>query len=71
MYRTGAIITRSWLLTAPDYKLRIVGPKIEEVSFLVCTVYNTNRSSIQTAVKNRVKNMQAAAYHGMHYAYIT
>ena len=35
IYRTRAIITRSWLETALVYKPRILGLKNEEFSFLV------------------------------------
>ena len=35
MYRTPAIITRSWFETALDYKPRFLGPKIEEFPILV------------------------------------
>ena len=35
IYRTRAIITRSWFETALDYKPRILDPKIEEFPCLV------------------------------------
>ena len=34
-YRTRAIITRSWFETSLDYIPRLLGPKIEEFTFLV------------------------------------
>ena len=34
IYRTRAIITRSWLLTALNYKPRILGQEIDGFSFL-------------------------------------
>ena len=35
MYRTRAIITRSWFETTLDYKPQILGPKIDEFACLV------------------------------------
>ena len=59
-------ITRSWFETILDYKPRILHPKIEEFLCLVykLSVTNTNRSTIETAVKNGVKNIQTAGYNG-------
>ena len=56
MYRTRAIITRSWFETALDYKPRILG-----LTFLV---YVLKQSVVLTALdyKNGVKSIQTAGY---------
>ena len=68
-HRTRAIITRSWSFSALEYKPRILGLKIKNFIFLVhklsVVYYSINRSTIKTAVKNGVKNIQAAAYNGV------
>ena len=64
MYRTRAIIFRSWFETALDYKTRILGPtflEIEDIPFLVLKWFVI---LIYLALKNGVRNIQTAGYSG-------
>ena len=60
VYRTRAIITRSYFETTLDYKPLIYGPKIEEVPCLAHKLF-----VILTALQYGVKNVQATAYNGV------
>ena len=66
IYRTRAIITRSWFETALNYKPRILDSNNEELPFFSTkAVCNSNLSTIYTAVKNGVKEIQTAGYNGV------